>query len=224
MGRPVIVLMDRQAGRRAEVRAGLGADDLAVVEAESEQAVTGLLATLRPQMLVVGVQPGGDLSALCATMQQWPGVPILALLDAQPSEQIAVLLECGADDYLRAPFTADELRTRVQGLLRRTVNNADLLRVGNGELVLNPQTQTVQVRGATVELTPTEYRMMWQLAQRAGAMLTYAELLAGCDPLYATDPTYLAVYVWHLRQKLERDPHNPLLLQMVDDVGYRLLP
>jgi two-component system KDP operon response regulator KdpE len=99
-----------------------------------------------------------------------------------------------------------------------------VLQAGSGELILYPQTQTVQVRGRWVALTPTEYVLLLRLAQQAGTMLTLAELLAGEDPLYASDSSYLAAYVWHLRQKLERDPRHPRLLLTIEGVGYLLVP
>ncbi len=219
-----IVLIDRHTVRCAEVCASLAADGWTVVPAASESMVANLLARLQPRLLIVGVLPPCEASALCAEVQRWASVPILLLLDAQPSTQIAALLECGADDYLRTPFTPAELQTRVQSLLRRVAGNARAFQVGDGELTLDPQTQTVQVRGSWVELTLTEYRLLWRLARRAGTVLTCAELLAGGDPLYATDPTYLAMYIWHLRQKLERDPRQPRLLLTKEGVGYQLVP
>jgi DNA-binding response OmpR family regulator len=224
MTSPPIVVVDRHAARCAEVCASLAADGLTVTAAGSKRTAGDLLATLQPRLLIVGVPVPCDLPSLCADLRCWANVPILLLLDPQPKAQIIALLECGADDYLLIPFTPDELRARVQDLLRRVGDGAGLLHVGDGELAVHLQTRTVRVRGAWLALTSTEHELLLRLARQAGTVLTYAELLAGADPLYATDPGYLAMYIWHLRQKLERNPRQPRLLLTVAEVGYRLLP
>jgi two-component system KDP operon response regulator KdpE len=152
-------------------------------------------------------------------------VPII-LLTAKSLEQDKVRgLELGADDYVTKPFSHKELIARVDAVLRRTSPSAeapvsaDVMRYK--DLEIDFAQHRVEVRGEVVGLTPTEYRLLYQLANNRGRVLPQDTLLAKVwGAGYKDESHYLKVYIRRLREKLEADPAQPEYVLTVRGVGY----
>jgi DNA-binding response OmpR family regulator len=154
-------------------------------------------------------------------------VPILMLTGRSAPADVATGLSSGADDYLSKPFSPIELLARVQALLRRTGKDRSTskgtARIELGPLVLDQEARKVTWHGQLVELSPKEFALLKVLMQQAGKILSTETLLNqvwGSD--FAGDAKTVAVHVRWLRQKLEKDPKNPTLLETVHRSGYRL--
>lgn len=152
-------------------------------------------------------------------------VPILMLTGRSSPTDVAEGLTAGADDYLAKPFSTVELMARVQALLRRTSkgSKAPSGRIEIGELVLDEDARRVTWRGKNVDLSPKEFMLLKVLMVHSGKTLTTESLLNqvwGYD--FSGDAKTVAVHVRWLRQKLEDDPKNPVLLETVHRSGYRL--
>ncbi|MGD1993480.1 MAG: response regulator transcription factor, partial [Anaerolineae bacterium] len=134
----------------------------------------------------------------------------------------------GADDYLVKPFTIAELRARVLALLRRTQLPSDaseVLRFGDGELIINCAERRVYARGEEIELTPLEYNLLLFMAKRAGRILTKEILFDAIWGAHAdTQIESVKWHIWHLRQKVESDPSNPRFILTERGKGYRFSP
>lgn len=154
-------------------------------------------------------------------------IPILMLTGrAQPSD-VAEGLSSGADDYLAKPFSVVELMARIQALLRRSLKDTPAaLGIGKltvGELSLDDDAKSVFYKSRPVDLSPKEFSLLKVLMKNAGKTLSTETLLNkvwGAD--FGGDTKTVAVHVRWLRQKLEEDPKNPLLLETVHRSGYRL--
>ena len=135
-------------------------------------------------------------------------------------------LELGADDYLTKPFSVREFRSRVRALLRRAAlgsqaDGRDIIRAD--DLVLDLARRTVEAHGERVDLTYVEFELLRTLASRPGRVFSRQALLEALWGDYAyREPRTIDVHVRHLREKLERTPHEPELIQTVRGVGYRL--
>jgi DNA-binding response OmpR family regulator len=152
--------------------------------------------------------------------------PRILLLTAKSSEEDRVRgLELGADDYVTKPFSPRDLVLRVQAILRRGGPAAEtgVARFGDGELVIDEPRRLVLVRGAAVELTPTEWGLLVALATVPGRVYSRFELINRVRG-YEFEGYERTVdsHVKNLRRKIEADPGNPRIVQTVLGGGYRL--
>lgn len=155
-------------------------------------------------------------------------VPII-MLSARGAEMDKVLgLELGAEDYITKPFSLAELLARVKAVLRRDAiargaPPANALTVGG--IRIDPSTREVTRAGAAVDLTATEFDILFALAQMGGKVLTREEIQARVwGPTHHGTPRTIDNFVLQLRTKLEDDPANPRHLLTVRGVGYRFIP
>jgi DNA-binding response OmpR family regulator len=152
-------------------------------------------------------------------------VPILMLTGRSTPTDVAEGLSSGADDYLAKPFSTVELMARVQALLRRTGRGkgGHSKKIVIGELTLDEDSRRVTWRGKNVDLSPKEFLLLKVLMVNAGKTLSTEQLLNqvwGYD--FSGDAKTVAVHVRWLRQKIEDDPKNPVLLETIHRSGYRL--
>lgn len=179
-----------------------------------------------------------DLVLLDLGLPDISGLEVIAELRARTTTPIVVLsirgseadkvraLDLGADDYLTKPFGVNELLARVRVALRhagRPSSRADAV-FESGDLRIDRERRIVEVAGAQVHLTPTEYALLTALASHPGAVLTERSLLQrvwGAE--YGSENHYLHVYMARLRKKLESDPGRPRYIRTEPGVGYRLI-
>ena len=132
-------------------------------------------------------------------------------------------LDLGADDYVQKPFDVGEFLARLRAALRNKAS-----RLGGEAVVLSGELEIDLVRhrvlrnGAHVRLSPREFKLLTQLVEAAGRVVTHPQLLAAVwGPGHTDDVQYLRVFMQHLRQKLEPDPASPRHLLTEPGVGYR---
>ena len=180
----------------------------------------------RPALFVLDIMlPGRDGLDLCREIRSTSvlaGVPVI-FLTAKSSELDRVLgLELGADDYVTKPFSPRELVARVKAVLRRFERLLPSERLEAGDIVIDTGTMTLTVRGNVVQTTATEFRLIEYLARHASRVFTREQLLDAVwrDTSFVT-PRSIDVYVRRLREKIERDPEQPLMLRTVRGAGYK---
>src|SRR5215831_34190 len=154
------------------------------------------------------------------------GTPIV-VVSARGTEHDRVhALELGADDYLVKPFSMRELAARVTAVARRGTRAPDPRRdeeIVIEELRLDPRNVQVYVDGASADVTPTEFRLLYTLAREEGRVLTRDEILQRVWGRRAThrDRT-VDVFVRKLREKVDRRASRHTFLQTRYGVGYKL--
>ena len=150
-------------------------------------------------------------------------VPILMLTGRSTPNDVAEGLRAGADDYLAKPFSTVELLARVQALLRRAGKNPRSSKLLVGSLELDEEARSVTHKGKSIDVSPKEFNLLKVLMMNAGKTMSTEVLLNqvwGYD--FQGDAKTVAVHIRWLRQKLEKDPQNPELLETVHRLGYRL--
>ena len=154
-------------------------------------------------------------------------IPVIFLTAKGEIDDRVQGLTMGADDYIAKPFQPAELAARIQAVLRRYQRASGPLgqTIHTSSLVIDPVNMTVtRPDGRVVSLTPTEMKLLVFLARRPGQAVTRDEALEDVwGDNYGGDSNVVDVYIRRLRQKLERDPNNPQLLQVERGVGYKLV-
>jgi two-component system phosphate regulon response regulator OmpR len=147
--------------------------------------------------------------------------PIILLTARGDPNQRIEGLSAGADDYLAKPFEPEELALRVAAILKRARPAPALDVLTFGDCAWHVLRKELRREGALVRLTQAESELMAALAARPGATITREELArkAGVAMDRSVD-----VQVTRLRRKLEDDPAEPIFLQTVRGLGYRLTP
>jgi DNA-binding response OmpR family regulator len=149
--------------------------------------------------------------------------PII-FLTARASETDRIIgLEIGANDYVIKPFSIRELITRIKLQFRRPSELQHL--IGSGGVELDRNKRQVRVNGVPLALSTTEFRLLEFLMERPGVVFRREQLLdAVWGKERAITDRAVDVYVMRLRQKLEKDPANPVLIHAVRGFGYTFQP
>jgi DNA-binding response OmpR family regulator len=133
-------------------------------------------------------------------------------------------LSLGADDYLAKPFSPDELIARIEAV-RRRLSSDDKRKIRDqlslGDLVIDFKKRLVIVRGEEARLTRIEWLLLSELAQNAGSLMLYSDLLTRVwGPEYRDDVQILRTWISRLREKIEIDTDNPKLIRTIPKTGY----
>jgi two-component system KDP operon response regulator KdpE len=180
-----------------------------------------------PDLVVLDVMmPDLDGWEVLKRIRELTTLPIIMLTarDAEP-ERIKGL-KMGADDYVAKPFSMRELEARIEAVLRRwraPYEGGEGDRVfSDDHLIIDVDRAEVRCAGESVDLTPTERKLLFLLAQNPGRLLTFDQILRhvwGFE--YTEEKGYVRLYVWRLRQKIEPDPECPTYIQTEHGLGYR---
>jgi two-component system, OmpR family, KDP operon response regulator KdpE len=192
---------------------------------DGEQGVH-MFAELSPDVTLLDVNmPRMSGFEVLQRIRETSDAPVL-MLTARGDEMSKVRgLELGADDYLVKPFSHLELFARIKAVLRRTDLPAPVSAAPSfvsGDVTVNFDSREVTVKGQPVKLTPTEYKLLYQLVRNAGRVLPFDTLLSKVwGDEYRGDMDYLKTYVSRLRKKLGDDSENPRYIMTERSVGYR---
>ncbi|MBI3531243.1 MAG: response regulator [Burkholderiales bacterium] len=222
--RVLVVEDDREI--RTLMQSSLSVEGFEVQTAVTLSEAMALLRHSPPDVIVLDLGlPDGDGLQLVHEVRRQQSVPIIVVSARHQEAQKIELLDAGADDYLTKPFSVGELLARIRVALRHrgtalaaavTVHELDDLRI-------DLAAHAVQLAGAPVHLTPTEFKLLARLVRSAGRVVTHRQLLADVwGPEYTEHTHYLRLYMAQLRAKIERDPAEPRHLLTETGVGYRL--
>ncbi|HEX5466580.1 MAG TPA: response regulator transcription factor [Candidatus Limnocylindrales bacterium] len=177
-------------------------------------------------LLDIGL-PDLDGFEVLRQIRAFSDVPVVMLTAHDDAMDKVKGLELGADDYVTKPFNHLELMARVKAVLRRLDLPAPASRAPSfrsGELEVDFARQEARLRGVRLDLTPTEYRLLYHLVRNAGHVLQHGTLLAKVwGREYVDEVDYIRVYIRRLRDKLGDDPDAPRYIRTERGLGYRFL-
>jgi two-component system, OmpR family, response regulator MtrA len=192
------------------------------VAADGEEALVRFRHD-QPDLVVLDVMlPKRDGLEVCRVIRAESSVPVVMLTARSDAIDVVVGLESGADDYVTKPFEMPVLVARIRAALRRAqgLDPAESLTVG--PLHIDVLGHRVTRAGEEISLTPTEFRLLVELARRPGQVFTREVLLDRVwGYSYLGDSRLVDVAVQRLRAKVEPDPDEPRLIETVRGVGYR---
>jgi len=222
-----ILLLDRNAELIKQVADVLQQQGYTVYTAQDCQEGLQQMASHLPGLVILDlllINSAGRQA--CQRLREISSAPIL-LIAQGTEEDIVRGLDYGADDYLTKPFRSEELLARIGVLLRRAAlpPPVDLTATYSDEyLTMNLAERLVTVQGKLVRLTRKEHLLLTCLLQNAGRVLTYSQLLERVwGQEYTDDVDYVRVYIWRLRQKIEKNPGQPQYLLTEHGIGYRFV-
>jgi DNA-binding response OmpR family regulator len=179
----------------------------------------------RPDLVIVDVMmPGMDGWEVTARLRELADTPVI-MLTAKSSETDKLRgFRLGVDDYVTKPFSLAELGARVKAVLARSASGgAGALTHDAGAISVDMKRREARLDGDLMTLTPTEFRVLACLAERAGEAVSQEDLLrAVWGESRQEGGSALRRYIWFLRKKIEVDPEHPTRLVTVRGFGYRL--
>jgi DNA-binding response OmpR family regulator len=222
-----VLLVEDERKLRELVRSYLERGGFAVLSAASGADALSLARSANPDLIVLDLRLPDIPGETVARELRATGTTPILMLTAKSSEEDRIKgLELGADDYVTKPFSPRELVLRVQAILRRggqAAGDREVARYGGGILVIDEPRRVAKVRGATVDLTPTEWGILVALATVPGRVYSRLELInrvRGYE--FEGYERTIDSHVKNLRHKIEEDQRAPGIIQTVLGGGYRL--
>lgn len=219
----LILLVEDDSSIRELTEMGLRAAGFQVTTAADGRAALAKFRTDRPEAVILDIMlPGLDGLEVCRAIRAESSVPVVMLTARTDTVDIVVGLEAGADDYVTKPFEMPELVARLRAALRRARQLEPTERLALGPLQIDIAAHLVLRDGSDLGLTPTEFRLLVELARRPTQVFTREMLLERVWGYgYLGDSRLVDVAVQRLRSKVETDPAEPTLIRTIRGVGYR---
>ncbi len=223
-----ILVIDNDSATRKVLRQTFASSGFELAMAADASTAMSMFNAEMPRVVILEPRiPGFAGQDFCREIRRrCLRVPILVLSAAKAEVDKVLLLEMGADDYVTKPFSPRELLARVRAAVRRQ-SHEHILGSDNfafGEVQVNFATMEALREGAPVQMTPQEFKMLRFFVTNAGRVISREELLAQVWGSRAHPGSRtIATHVLRLRQKLERDPANPLHIRTVHGAGYKFV-
>ena len=198
--------------------------DHGVQIAASGSAGLALLWASSPDLVVLDVaMPEMDGWEVLKAIRERSQVPVILLTARTEEPDVLQGFSFGADDYVAKPFSFAQLEARIRAVLNRG-DRAGAEPVGvllQGDLSVDLDAHRVSRGGATIKLTPTEFRLLVALMEQPGKIFSADQLVRKVwGDQYASESDYVRRYIWYLRQKVETDPDTPRYIRNERNVGY----
>lgn len=186
-----------------------------------------LVQTQEPDLLVLDiVMPKMDGFETLKELRGFSPIPVI-MLSAKGADTDKIKgLSLGADDYLAKPFNPDELVARIEAIRRRSTGEKKTVsqeQIIIGDVIIDLDKCRVSVDGTETSLTRIEWLLLSKLAQNAGRLMTYEDLLSTIwGPEYLNDVQILRTWISRLRAKIEKDTDASGIITTIPKVGYMM--
>ncbi|MBU6427451.1 MAG: response regulator transcription factor [Cyanobacteria bacterium REEB65] len=223
-----ILVVDDEPSIVKSIQYSLEKEGYTVATAHDGQQAIEVARREKPNLVILDVMlPSLDGYEVCRQIRQELPVPIIMLTAKGEEIDKVVGLEIGADEYVTKPFSLRELLARIKALLRlvsryQEVKTVQPDRIEIGDLLIDLTRHEVTLAGKVLNLTLKEYELLKLMALNANKVLSREFLIEqvwGYD--FTGEGRTVDVHIHWLREKIEKDPNNPLRIQTVRGVGYR---
>jgi DNA-binding response OmpR family regulator len=225
-----LLLVEDDDDIRLAIRMLLEDEGFEVVEAASgEEGLVRFQPDAIDLALVDLLLPGLAGLDVVRTLRATSPVPIIVVTAQADSREVVAGLEAGADDYVTKPFVPAELVARIKALLRRSQLHPTAAgpaddRQAIGSVVLRRAAGEVERNGEPIPLTKTEFRLLCELADHPGQVISREQLLERVwGYAYVGDGRLVDTHLYRLRAKIEDDAANPRVILTVRGLGYKLV-
>jgi two-component system KDP operon response regulator KdpE len=186
---------------------------------------------VHPDLVILDItMPGLDGFEVCSRLREFSSFPIMMLTARIHENDMLHGFNVGVDDFLRKPFSKNELEARVRALLRRSNNQNTSVSSYIGAytdpvLEINLSSKIVKVKGNVVELSPKEYDLLACMVREQGKILSHRELVREAwGELYINDPSESSLYIYYLRNKLKDGKYGHQYIRTLWGRGYWFAP
>lgn len=218
----ILVVEDDHSIRETTRMALSDAGFTVVTAADGDEAMARFRAD-RPDAVLLDVMlPKRDGLEVLRSIRALSTAPVLMVTARDDTSDVVVGLELGADDYITKPFEMPILLARLRAALRRARRDPEQERLRVGDVDIDVAAHRVARGSEEIDLSPTEFRLLVELAGSPGRVFTREILLENVWDYPATGDTRLVdVAIQRLRSKLEIEPSRPRLIETVRGFGYR---
>ncbi len=223
-----ILIVDDEPKLVRLVHEVLSAVGYEVLAARSGDQAIQMVALEQPDLVLLDIILVGEMDGyqVARRIREFSNLPIIMLTAKVRESDMLRGFEAGVDDYIKKPFSSKELLARIRAVLNRIQAQAaanTMTEIVCGDVRIDIPRRRVTVGDRDIPLTPTEYKLLHELALHSNQVMLHEQLLTAVwGPEYRQDYDYLRSYIHLLRRKLEPDPSNPRLIVRVPGFGYML--
>jgi two-component system KDP operon response regulator KdpE len=203
-------------------------NDVEIVSTSEGVKAAELVENERPDLVLLDIGlPDLDGYRVLQAIREFSDIPVIMLTARDETMDKVKGLELGADDYITKPFDHLELLARIRTVLRRLDMPAPKNRIPSikvSDLEVDFNAQEARLKGRRLDLTSTEYKLLYHFVRNIGRILSHETLLSRVwGREYTDELDYLRVYIRRLRDKLDDDPSHPKYIRTERGLGYRFI-
>lgn len=218
-----ILLVEDDATIIANLTEFLTSEGYEVSNVTGQSSALSILQDKTFDLLLIDISlSDGNGYAVCAAAKSMGDSPVIFVTASGDEYSVVAGLDMGADDYIAKPFRPRELLSRIRSVLRRSGKFQSLIDLGN--IKVDTISGSVTREGKEIFLTALEYRLLLVFINNRGIVLSRTILLQEIWDIagdFVNDNT-LTVYIKRLREKIEEDPSNPIIVKTIRGLGYRM--
>ena len=222
-----ILLIEDEKNLTTFIKTILSFHEYEVIQTSSGKMGVHMAASHAPDLILLDLGlPDTDGIEVLKRVREWSNIPIIVVSARQNEQEKVKALDMGANDYVTKPFGSDELLARIRSAIRIYKKSVDAKPESafiNGGLVVDYEKRMITLDGKTVQLTPTEYKIVVLLSRNAGKVLTHDYILRLLWGPFAGENQTLRVNVANIRRKIEKNPADPVYIVTEVGVGYRMM-
>lgn len=200
----------------------LKAENYIVSIAHSGERAVELYQKYGAKLILLDVMlPGIDGFAVCSKIRKESNTPILIVSAKSEKDDKLKGLNLGADDYIEKPFDMDIMLAKIKGIFKRTYGQDEIF---DNDLIINKENKVVYKNDVLLEMTSKEFDLLLLLVENKGKVLKKEYIFKqiwGSDSF--SEIQTLTVHIKWLREKIEKNPKEPVRIQTVWGVGYKFV-